>query len=65
MPAGVWKGRKAIGNSIAYDSNGKCVAVLPYGVDAETVLVVEVTVRESRHLGTELADAIYETNKKS
>lgn len=59
MPSGVWKGWKAIGNSIAYDSNGKCVAVLPYGVDAETVHVIEVTVRKPQHLGTELADSIY------
>ena len=65
MPVGVWKGWKAIGNSIAYDSDGKCVAVLPYGVDAETVRVVEVTVQEPRHFGTELADAIYEANKNS
>ena len=59
MPSGVWKGWNAIGNSIAYDSNGKCVATLPYGVDVQTVHVVEVTVQEPLHLGTELADYIY------
>ena len=58
MPHGVWKGWKAIGNSIAYDSDGTCVAVLPYGVDAETVHVIEVTVQQPQLLGTQLADSI-------
>lgn len=59
MPAGVWAGWKAIGNSIAYDSDGTCAAVLPYGPNAEAVRVIALTVRQPRTLGTELAQAVY------
>ena len=60
MPVGVWAGWKAIGNSIAYDSDGTCAAVLPYGMDAECVRVVEVTIRNALARGTELADMVLE-----
>lgn len=59
MPVGVWAGWKAIGNSIAYDSDGQCIATLPYGTDAECVKVIDVTVHHSSILGTELAEHIY------
>lgn len=63
MPVGAWKSWKAIGNSIAYDSDGSCAAVLPYGEDAQTVHIVEVTVRKSRRFGTDLAEAVCKQDK--
>lgn len=57
---GTWKGWKAIGNSIAYDSNGKLLKVLPYGEDAECVEIVEVTVLEPERIGTELSEYVFE-----
>ncbi len=58
---GAWKGWKAIGNSIAYDSDGECLAVLPYGEDAETVQIVNVTILDSQMSGTELSEFVYES----
>ncbi len=58
MPVGAWAGWYALGHSIAYDSDGTCAAVLPYGVEAECVQVIEVTVRQPLARGTELADLV-------
>ena len=63
MPVGTWAGWSAIGNSIAYDSDGTCAAVLPYGMDAECVRVVEVTIRQPISVGTELADFVADGGK--
>ena len=56
MPVGIWAGWKAIGNSIAYDSDGSCITTLPYGVNAEHVSVVNVTIQKPTLYGTELAE---------
>ena len=42
--SGPWRGRLCIGKSLAIDSNGKVKAVGPYGVNAETLIVVELAV---------------------
>jgi len=55
---GAWNGWKAIGNSIAYDSDGKLLKVLPYGEDAECVDIVEVSIRKPEHAGTALAQYV-------
>ena len=60
---GSWEGRKAIGASIAYDSDGTMVCMLPYGVDQECVHVVEVEVRDLPRSGTELAVYAYDCLK--
>lgn len=60
---GSWEGRKAIGASIAFDSNGEMLCMLPYGEDQECVRVVEVEVREPERSGTELAVYAYEQLK--
>ena len=39
---GPWQGRKCIGNSLVIDPLGDVAARGPYGVDAETVLLVDV-----------------------
>ena len=57
---GSWKGWKAIGDSIAYDSDGSCLAVLPYGEDAQCVRVIEITVKENPLKGTALAEKLYD-----
>ena len=60
---GSWEGRKAIGASIAYDSDGTMACMLPYGVDQECVHVVEVEVRDLSRSGTELAVYAYDCLK--
>lgn len=60
MPVGKWAGWQAIGNSIAYDSDGTCAAVLPYGPNAECIRVIEIAIQQPQAFGTELAQKIYE-----
>ncbi len=55
---GSWKGWKAIGNSIAVDSNGEVLAVLPYGESAQVMEIVEVTLLDDRKKGTSLSEEI-------
>lgn len=43
IPEGPWKGRKCIGCSLVTGPTGEPVLRGPYGVDAETILYVEVT----------------------
>lgn len=43
---GPWKGRKCIGCSMAVGPGGVILAQAPYGEDAETLLVVEIVVKE-------------------
>jgi predicted amidohydrolase len=43
LTGGPWKGRKCIGNSIAVGPGGRVLATCPYGVDAESLTVVEVS----------------------
>ena len=42
MTGGPWQGRKCIGNSLVIGPEGKEVLKGPYGVDAETILYVDV-----------------------
>ena len=60
VTAGTWKGWKAIGNSIAYDSDGTLKTVLPYGEDAACVQVIEVTLQAPGKTGTALSEAVSE-----
>jgi len=45
---GPWKGRKAIGCSLATDHRGEILAEGPYGESAETLIVVDVELRQLR-----------------
>lgn len=56
---GTWNGWKAIGNSIAYDSDGKVLKILPYGENAECVEIVEISVQKPKRIGTELAEHVF------
>ena len=46
IAAGPWAGRKCIGCSLVIDPNGSEVVQGPYGVDAETILYVEIEPQE-------------------
>ena len=52
---GPWKGRKAIGCSLATDNGGETLAEGPYGEAAEALLVVNVALRQPRPIGTQIA----------
>lgn len=63
IPFGVWKGRCCIGNSIAADSEGKIVKVLPFGKRAETLEILELKLKENSLYGTALAEAVHSRGK--
>ena len=44
MSGGPWKGFKGIGCSLIVDPKGKVAATGPYGVDAETIIYIEIPV---------------------
>ena len=56
LTGGPWKGRKAIGCSLATDHRGEILAEGPYGESAETLIVVDVVLRQPRVTGTQIAD---------
>jgi predicted amidohydrolase len=58
LTAGPWKGRKAIGCSLAVGPGGAILAEGPYGDSAEALVVVEVEPRAPIAKGTLFADAL-------
>jgi predicted amidohydrolase len=58
--AGVWKGRKCIGCSMAVGPGGKKLADSPYGVNAEHLNVVEVTLLPRTVTGTAISNMLKE-----
>jgi predicted amidohydrolase len=53
---GPWKGRKTIGCSLATDYRGHVLAEGPYGDAAESLIVVDVKLRQRAVRGTQIAD---------
>jgi predicted amidohydrolase len=53
---GPWKGRKAVGRSLATNCRGEIVAEGPYGESAEALIVVDVELRQPLVSGTKIAD---------
>jgi predicted amidohydrolase len=53
---GPWKGRKAIGCSLATNHRGEILAEGPYGESAEALIVIDVELREPGAIGTKVAD---------
>jgi hypothetical protein len=53
---GPWKGRKAIGCSLATNHRGEIIAEGPYGESAEALIVVDVELRQPLVTGTQIAD---------
>ena len=53
---GPWKGRKAIGCSLATNNRGETLAKGPYGESAEALIVVDVELRQLRATVTQIAD---------
>jgi len=60
LTGGPWKGRKCIGNSMAVGPGGQVLAMGPYGVDAESLTVVEVSKSAPVARVTGFADALEE-----
>jgi hypothetical protein len=56
VTAGPWKGRKAIGCSLAADNRGEIVAEGPYGESAEALITVDIELRQPNTTGTQIAD---------
>ncbi|HEX2474744.1 MAG TPA: carbon-nitrogen hydrolase family protein [Lacipirellulaceae bacterium] len=52
---GPWKGRKAIGCSLATDCRGQVLAQGPYGESAEALIVVNLPLRQPSLRGTQIA----------
>jgi predicted amidohydrolase len=52
---GPWQGRKAIGCSLVTNNRGETLAVGPYGESAETLIVIDVALRQPRASGTRIA----------
>jgi predicted amidohydrolase len=52
---GPWQGRKAIGCSLATDRRGEVLCQGPYGESAETLVVVDIELRQPRASGTQIA----------
>ncbi len=53
---GPWKGRKAIGSSLATDCRGQVLAQGPYGETAEALIIVDVPLRQTSIRGTQIAE---------
>ena len=58
--AGVWKGRKCIGCSMAVGPGGKKLADSPFGVEAEFLNIVEVTLLPRTVKGTAISNMLKE-----
>lgn len=58
MTGGPWAGRPCIGKSLAVGPGGEVLATGPYGVDAESLVVVEVEPRPPVAEGTGVADVL-------
>jgi predicted amidohydrolase len=56
LTGGPWKGRKAIGCSLATDRRGQILAVGPYGEAAEELIVVDIPLRQPQARGTKIAE---------
>lgn len=55
IDAGVWKGKKCIGNSLAVGCDGNILAEGPYGVDAEELITVSLDLNDKKITGTAIA----------
>jgi hypothetical protein len=58
MSGGPWAGRPCIGKSLAVGPGGRILGRGPYGVDAEALVVVEVSPRPPVAEGADLAGAL-------
>lgn len=58
IDAGVWKGRKCIGCSLAVGPGGKILAQAPYGPDAERLIEVPVEIIAPKVTGTAIAEML-------
>ena len=59
MTGGPWEGWKCIGCSLAVGSDGAIAAEGPYGVDAESMIIVDLEVSARDAVGTRLAERVH------
>lgn len=60
ITAGPWSGRPCIGKSLAVGPGGTILAQGPYGVDAATLVVVDVEPQQPVAAGSAIADALHD-----
>ena len=60
LTAGPWKGRKAIGCSLAIGPEGEILAQGPYGSDAEALITITLQARSRDVKGTEYSQYLKE-----
>jgi len=58
LHAGVWKGRKCIGCSMAVGPDGRLLAQAPYGDAAESLTGVDVEISGRPVMGTAIAEML-------
>jgi predicted amidohydrolase len=58
IEAGVWAGRKCIGNSLAVGPGGDILVEAPYGQDAETLITVDAEIMGQPQRGTLIAEEL-------
>lgn len=58
ITAGVWQGRRCIGNSLAYGPDGSVLVEGPYGQGAEHLLIIEVESVDRTSQGTSIAEML-------
>lgn len=61
--AGVWEGRKCIGCSLAVGPGGKKLMESPYGVEAENLNIIEVTIQPREAVGTAISEMLKKKDK--
>ncbi|HYO79829.1 MAG TPA: carbon-nitrogen hydrolase family protein [Bryobacteraceae bacterium] len=61
---GPWRGRKCIGNSLAYGPGGECLVEAPYGEDATTFLTAEVNPSGLRVRGTNISEHLKDLTER-
>lgn len=63
ITGGPWEGRHCIGCSLAVAHDGVIAAAGPYGVDAETLIVVDLELKTRASAGTLLAERVHRDNR--
>jgi hypothetical protein len=56
---GAWKGWKVIGCSLAVDASASIAAQAPYSTEAQSLTIVELSLRQTGPLGTPLIDQLH------
>lgn len=63
IPFGAWEGWCCIGNSIATNSKGEVVRILPFGRQAETLEILDMELEKNELQGTALSHRVSEVRR--